>query len=232
MSVSRDSAESWTKDWRFPPLWINSQRLWTRMLVSITEFLKFGAFGPLSSFFFPVCWSYYLFPAANLFKLLLKYRPEDKAEKKQRLLAKAQAEADGKTVESKKPIVVKYGLNHITYLIEQVWSGFWVPEPFNFAASCSLSSIFNREKPSWWLLLMMLTPLSWLCGFQPSAVKWEFLMPLLRGRLVWELLVFPSNLRQFFSYFKPLIPLCLLFLSGCGQQNRHCFGFDCGEEWR
>lgn len=58
--------------------------------------------------------------AASLFKLLLKYRPEDKAAKKERLLKKAQAEADGKTVESKKPVVVKYGINHITYLIEQV----------------------------------------------------------------------------------------------------------------
>ncbi|CAN1302682.1 60S ribosomal protein L7a-2 [Linum perenne] len=54
-----------------------------------------------------------------MFKLLLKYRPEDKAAKKERLLSKAQAEAEGKTVESKKPIVVKYGLNHVTYLIEQ-----------------------------------------------------------------------------------------------------------------
>jgi len=52
--------------------------------------------------------------------LLLKYRPEDKAEKKERLLKRAQAEAEGKTVEAKKPIVVKYGLNHVTYLIEQV----------------------------------------------------------------------------------------------------------------
>ncbi|KAI3919617.1 hypothetical protein MKX01_018440 [Papaver californicum] len=42
------------------------------------------------------------------FKMLLKYRPEDKAAKKERLLKSAQ-----------KPIVVKYGLNHITYLIEQ-----------------------------------------------------------------------------------------------------------------
>ncbi|KAJ4833094.1 hypothetical protein Tsubulata_001074 [Turnera subulata] len=57
--------------------------------------------------------------ASQLFKLLLKYRPEDKAAKKERLVKKAQAEAEGKTVESKKPIVVKYGLNHITYLIEQ-----------------------------------------------------------------------------------------------------------------
>ncbi|KAB5516509.1 hypothetical protein DKX38_027157 [Salix brachista] len=57
--------------------------------------------------------------ATQLFKLLLKYRPEDKAAKKERLLKRAQAEEEGKTVESKKPIVVKYGLNHVTYLIEQ-----------------------------------------------------------------------------------------------------------------
>lgn len=58
--------------------------------------------------------------ATSLFKLLLKYRPEDKAAKKERLLKRAQAETEGKTVEAKKPIVVKYGLNHVTYLIEQV----------------------------------------------------------------------------------------------------------------
>lgn len=52
--------------------------------------------------------------------MLLKYRPEDKAAKKERLLKKAQSEAEGKPVETKKPIVVKYGLNHVTYLIEQV----------------------------------------------------------------------------------------------------------------
>ncbi|RRT54050.1 hypothetical protein B296_00028403 [Ensete ventricosum] len=52
--------------------------------------------------------------------MLLKYRPEDRAAKKERLLKRAQAEAEGKTVEVKKPIVVKYGLNHVTYyLIEQ-----------------------------------------------------------------------------------------------------------------
>ncbi|GLJ14397.1 hypothetical protein SUGI_0232560 [Cryptomeria japonica] len=57
--------------------------------------------------------------ASNLFKMLLKYRPEDKAAKKERLLKKAQAEAEGKPIEVKKPIVVKYGINHVTYLIEQ-----------------------------------------------------------------------------------------------------------------
>nr|TKS08223.1 60S ribosomal protein L7a [Populus alba] len=57
--------------------------------------------------------------ATQLFKLFLKYRPEDKAAKKERLLKRAQAESEGKTVETKKPIVIKYGLNHVTYLIEQ-----------------------------------------------------------------------------------------------------------------
>ena len=61
-----------------------------------------------------------MFAATNLFKMLLKYRPEDKAAKKERLLKRAQAENEGKTIEAKKPIVVKYGLNHVTYLIEQV----------------------------------------------------------------------------------------------------------------
>ncbi|KAK4426040.1 60S ribosomal protein L7a-1 [Sesamum alatum] len=57
--------------------------------------------------------------ATSLFKMLLKYRPEDRAQKKERLLKRAQAEAEGKAPEVKKPIVVKYGLNHVTYLIEQ-----------------------------------------------------------------------------------------------------------------
>lgn len=57
--------------------------------------------------------------ATNLFKLLLKYRPEDKKEKKERLLAQAEAEKDGKPLETKKPVVVKFGINHVTYLVEQ-----------------------------------------------------------------------------------------------------------------
>jgi large subunit ribosomal protein L7Ae len=48
-----------------------------------------------------------------------KYRPEDDAQKKERLTAQAEAEAAGKEVESKKPVVVKFGINHITYLVEQ-----------------------------------------------------------------------------------------------------------------
>ncbi|CAF9918752.1 MAG: 60S ribosomal protein L8 [Gomphillus americanus] len=58
--------------------------------------------------------------ATQLFKLLNKYRPETKSEKKERLGKEAAAIAEGKKREeaSKKPYVVKYGLNHVTALIE------------------------------------------------------------------------------------------------------------------
>ncbi|KAJ3517047.1 hypothetical protein NLJ89_g747 [Agrocybe chaxingu] len=59
--------------------------------------------------------------ATQLFKLLNKYRPESKLEKKARLTATAATAAEGKdkdAKDSKKPLFVKYGLNHIVALIE------------------------------------------------------------------------------------------------------------------
>lgn len=58
--------------------------------------------------------------ASLAFKLLNKYRPETVAEKKERLMKEAAAIANGKKKEdvSEKPYVVKYGLNHVTSLIE------------------------------------------------------------------------------------------------------------------
>ncbi|RFU31634.1 hypothetical protein B7463_g4694, partial [Scytalidium lignicola] len=58
--------------------------------------------------------------AAQTFKLLNKYRPESKTEKKERLLKEATAIKEGKKKEdvSKKPYAVKYGLNHVVGLIE------------------------------------------------------------------------------------------------------------------
>jgi large subunit ribosomal protein L7Ae len=57
--------------------------------------------------------------ATQLFKLLHKYRPETKAEKKARLTTQAENKAAGKQETSgKKPINVKYGINHITNLVE------------------------------------------------------------------------------------------------------------------
>jgi len=62
--------------------------------------------------------------ATQLLALLSKYRPETKGEKKNRLKKAAEAKVKGegkKTEASKKdkPLVVKYGLNHVTTLIEQ-----------------------------------------------------------------------------------------------------------------
>ncbi|KAI1343085.1 60S ribosomal protein L8-B [Xylariaceae sp. FL0016] len=58
--------------------------------------------------------------AAQAFKLLNKYRPETRAEKKERLTKEATAIKDGKKKEdvSKKPYAAKYGLNHVVGLIE------------------------------------------------------------------------------------------------------------------
>ncbi|KAG2226372.1 hypothetical protein INT45_000540 [Circinella minor] len=58
--------------------------------------------------------------AAQVFKLADKYRPETKVEKRERIRAAAAAKAEGKeAIKTDKPVVVKYGLNHITALIEQ-----------------------------------------------------------------------------------------------------------------
>lgn len=57
--------------------------------------------------------------ATLLFKLFNKYRPETKVEKKARLTAAAESAAAGEKVDQgKKPVVVKYGINHITALVE------------------------------------------------------------------------------------------------------------------
>jgi len=141
-----------------------------------------------------------MFAATNLFKMLLKYRPEDKAAKKERLLKRAQAENEGKTVEAKKPIVVKYGLNHVTYLIEQVRHRFSVllnnllMKGNTFMATSidnvDLNLFFSRTRPSLLSSLMMWIRLSLLCGFQPCAGRWRFLTALLKERLALDRYVF------------------------------------------
>ena len=59
-------------------------------------------------------------PATQLFKLLHKYRPETKVQKRERLRAVAQKKSEGGDVTpGKKAITIKYGINHITTLVEQ-----------------------------------------------------------------------------------------------------------------
>jgi large subunit ribosomal protein L7Ae len=58
--------------------------------------------------------------ATQLFKLLDKYRPESKKAKKERLQQQAKAKADGKSATpSKRPPVVRSGVNTVTTLVEQ-----------------------------------------------------------------------------------------------------------------
>merc|ERR1719359_560014 len=54
----------------------------------------------------------------NLWRLLTKYAPETKKDKVARLKKAAEAKADGKEVNTAKPLTVKYGLNHITQMVE------------------------------------------------------------------------------------------------------------------
>jgi len=56
--------------------------------------------------------------AKTLFTLLDKYRPETRQQKSQRLTAQAAAGSEAKP-EAKKQKVIKYGLNHVTTLIER-----------------------------------------------------------------------------------------------------------------
>jgi large subunit ribosomal protein L7Ae len=55
----------------------------------------------------------------ELFKLLSKYSPETKAEKKARLGGQAASKAGGGDSGGAAPPVLKYGLKHVTYLIEK-----------------------------------------------------------------------------------------------------------------
>jgi len=56
--------------------------------------------------------------ASTLLRLLKKYVPETREAKKKRLMEMAQQKKDGQEVKTKKPQVIKYGLNHVTTLIE------------------------------------------------------------------------------------------------------------------
>merc|ERR1711920_236811 len=57
--------------------------------------------------------------AATLLRLLKKYQPETREAKKNRLMEMAQQKKSGSEVKTKKPQVIKYGLNHVTTLIEE-----------------------------------------------------------------------------------------------------------------
>lgn len=57
--------------------------------------------------------------ATKLFTLLSKYVPETKKEKRQRLKEEAAKKNENKEENTQKPVVVKFGLNHVTTLVEE-----------------------------------------------------------------------------------------------------------------
>merc|ERR1712072_222512 len=56
--------------------------------------------------------------AAHVLKLCKKYMPETREAKKNRLMEMAQQKKAGEEAKTKKPMVLKYGLNHVTTLVE------------------------------------------------------------------------------------------------------------------
>ena len=59
--------------------------------------------------------------SAQLFKLLNRYKPETRVAKKERLQSEAEARKGGNKAEhiGPKPVVLKFGLNHVTTLVEE-----------------------------------------------------------------------------------------------------------------
>ena len=122
--------------------------------------------------------------AKQLFKLLNKYKPEDKAQKKARL-AEA-AKADGKPQQGKKPLFVKYGINHVTALVESKKAKLVVRRTrrvvvyffsSNFVGFFFVCSCICR------LSHMMSIPSNWLFGCRRCAANWTFHTFLLKYKI-------------------------------------------------
>jgi large subunit ribosomal protein L7Ae len=56
---------------------------------------------------------------SSLIKLLRSYVPESRKEKKDRLKNLAKKQIKEQKTKTDKPVTLKFGLNHVTYLIEQ-----------------------------------------------------------------------------------------------------------------
>ncbi|KAF8820768.1 ribosomal protein RPL7A [Cardiosporidium cionae] len=56
--------------------------------------------------------------ASQLVRLLDRYKPETQVEKKVRLIQDAKKQGEQKLSSGKRPIMIKYGLNHVTDLVE------------------------------------------------------------------------------------------------------------------
>lgn len=106
--------------------------------------------------------------ATQLFKLLHKYRPETKAEKKQRLKVAAKKKSEGEAATpGKKPITVKYGINHVTNLIEQKKAALVViahdVDPIEVGVAIVCGVWFDLWPPYRWWCFCLLFAERWTC---------------------------------------------------------------------
>lgn len=116
--------------------------------------------------------------ATQLFKLLHKYRPETKIQKRERLRAIAQKKSEGGDVTpGKKAITIKYGINHITTLVEQKKAQLVViahdVDPIEVCVSLDHADFTYN--------FSLCYSRSW-CSFQHCAERWESLTALSREK--------------------------------------------------
>ena len=64
--------------------------------------------------------------AFTLLRLLKKYQPETHEAKMARLMEQAQARKEGTETQSKKPVVIRYGLNPVITLVDQRLPSSWL----------------------------------------------------------------------------------------------------------
>ncbi|XP_043772391.1 60S ribosomal protein L7a isoform X1 [Cervus elaphus] len=109
--------------------------------------------------------------ATQLLKLAHKYRPETKQEKKQRLLARAEKKAAGKgDVPTKRPPVLRAGVNTVTTLVEN--------------KKAQLVVIAHDVDPIEITLELTLSSSSW-SSCLPCAARWGFPTASSRARPGW-----------------------------------------------
>jgi large subunit ribosomal protein L7Ae len=115
-SASSVKREFFCRDSRSPPLSTNSQTPSIRTRVSYQVFLRNLYY---SFFLNSTILIINISIASQLLKLLAKYKPESHKEKRTRLQGEAEAKKGGaEAKKTAKPVVLKFGLNHVTELVE------------------------------------------------------------------------------------------------------------------
>merc|ERR1712146_411869 len=114
----REEAEDLLHRWRHPPLWRPHplrQVAQVRADPALAPDLVPAYQGAASNQ--PVQEHLRQAPGGPALRLLNQLKPESKSQKAERIGEAAEAKAAGKSVDSKKPVCVKMGINHVTKLV-------------------------------------------------------------------------------------------------------------------